>query len=169
VNHAFLGLGGNLGDRRGNLQAAVHALPAAGVLPVRSSATYATTAVGGPPGQPDFLNAALEVHTRLAPEDLLDALKAIERAAGRDFDAERNGPRPVDLDVLLLDAAHASDRLVVPHPRLLERRFVLIPLLELDFDLALPDGARLADALAVLALEDDVRRDGPPLTLPAGR
>ncbi len=169
MSRGFLGLGGNVGDRRAALQAAVDALPAVGVLPLRSSSVYATAPVGGPPGQPDFLNAALEADTELAPEALLDALKAIEMAAGRDLGAGRvhHGPRPVDLDVLLLGTANfASERLCIPHPRLLARRFVLIPLLELDFDLVLPDGRRPADALAVLGLEEDVRRAGPPLSVP---
>lgn len=173
MTRGFLGLGGNLGDRRATLQAAVDALPRAGVTPVRSSSVYATAPVGGPPGQPDFLNACLKVCTALEPEALLVALKAIEAAAGRDLGAGavRHGPRPVDLDVLLLgDAAFASRCLEIPHPRLLERRFVLIPLLELDFEVVLPDGRRPADALGALGLEEDVRRDGPPLSLaPAGR
>ncbi len=165
-----LALGGNLGDRRATLQAAVDALPAVGVDPLRCSSTYETAPVGGPQGQPPFLNACLLVRTALAPEALLDALKGIEAAAGRDLgpDAVRNGPRPVDLDVLLLGAdAYVSERLVIPHPRLLERRFVLIPLLELDFDLVLPGGERPADALVALSLDEDVRRAGPPLRLGA--
>ena len=166
----FLGLGGNLGDRRATLQAAVDALPAADVEPVQSSSVYATAAVGGPPGQPDFLNACLRVETALEPEELLDALKAIERAAGRADEGQpgyvHHGPRPLDLDVLLLgDDPYASDRLTVPHPALTERRFVLVPLLELDFGLTLPDGAPLAVALARLPLDAVVRRAGPPLRL----
>jgi len=166
----FLGLGGNLGDRRARLQGAVDALPAAGVEPRASSSVYATAAVGGPPGQPDFLNACLRIETARAPEALLDALKAIERAAGRAEEGEsgyvHHGPRPLDLDILLLAGErYASDRLSVPHPALSERRFVLVPLLELDFDLALPDGAPLAHALARLPLDEEVRRAGPPLSL----
>jgi len=166
----FLGLGGNLGDRRARLQAAVDALPGAGVEPVQSSSVYATAAVGGPPGQPGFLNACLRIETALEPEQLLDALKAIERAAGRADEGQpgyvHHGPRPVDLDVLLLgDDPYASDRLTLPHPALSERRFVLVPLLELDFGIALPDGSPLADALARLPLDEDVRRAGPPLRL----
>jgi 7,8-dihydro-6-hydroxymethylpterin-pyrophosphokinase len=80
----------------------------------------------------------------------------------------RHGPRPIDVDVLLYGGrTHASERLTVPHPALLQRRFVLIPLLELDFALATPDGARLADALAALPVTEGVRRAGGPLTLPA--
>ena len=166
----FLGLGGNLGDRRATLQAAVTALPVAGVEPVQSSSVYATAAVGGPPGQPDFLNACLRIETALEPEELLDALKAIERAAGRAAEGEpgyvHHGPRPLDLDVLLLgDERYVSKRLTVPHPALAQRRFVIVPLLELDFTLRLPGGLRLADALARLPLDEDVRRAGPPLGL----
>ena len=171
MSRGFLALGGNLGDRRATLQQAVDALPAVGVLPVRSSAVYDTAPVGGPPDQPDYLNACLEVRTRLAPEDFLRALKALERTAGREADPVRNAPRELDVDVLLLgERAFRSDDLEIPHPRLLERRFVLIPLLELDFDLVLPDGRSCAEALAVLPLADDVRRAGPPLAVPtAGR
>jgi len=168
----FLGLGGNLGDRRATLQAAVDMLGAMGVTPLASSSVFATAAVGGPPGQPDFLNACLRISTDLAPEELLDALKAIERAAGRAGEGQpghvHHGPRPVDLDVLLLgDAPHDGERLTIPHPELPRRRFVLVGLLELDFTLTLPDGARLSDALARLALDDDVRRAGPPLSVAA--
>jgi len=169
----FLGLGGNLGDRRATLQAAVDALPSAGVEPLTSSSVYATAAVGGPPGQPDFLNACLRIETALEPEQLLDAVKAIERAAGRVAEGEpgyvHHGPRPLDLDVLLLgNERYVSDRLTVPHPALSERRFVLVPLLELDFSLRLHDDAPLADALARLPLDEDVRRAGPPLSLARG-
>ncbi len=166
-----LALGGNLGDRRATLQAAVDALPAAGVTPLRSSSTYATAAVGGPPGQPDYTNACLTIETDLPPLALLEACKAIERRLGRPEPGEpgyvHHGPRPVDLDIVLLgDAAFADERLTIPHAALTQRRFVLIPLLELDFDATLPDGTRLADALAVLPVDEDVRRDGPPLSVP---
>lgn len=166
----YLGLGGNLGDRRATLQAAVDALPAHGIEALRCSSVYATAAVGGPPGQPDFLNACLEIRTALEPEALLDALKAIERAAGRAAEDEpgyvHHGPRPVDLDVLMLgDTPHASARLTIPHAALTRRRFVLVPLLELDLALRLPDGTRLADTLARLPVDEDVRRAGPPLSL----
>jgi len=166
----FLGLGGNVGDRRATLQAAVDALPAMRVEPLASSSVYATAAVGGPPGQPGYLNACLRIETALEPEELLDVLKAIERAAGRAEEGQpgyvHHGPRTLDLDVLLLgDERYASDHLTVPHPALTERRFVLVPLLELDFGLALPDGSPLADALARLPLDADVRRASPPLRL----
>ncbi len=171
IRTGFLGLGGNVGDRRAALQAAVDALPGAGVTPLACSSVYVTAAVGGPPGQPAYLNACLRIRADLEPEALLDALKAIERAAGRTAEGRpgyvRHGPRPVDLDVLVLgDAAYASERLTIPHAALTQRRFVLVPLLELDLAARLPDGTRLAEALARLPLDEDVRRAGPPLTLP---
>ena len=168
MTEGMLGLGANLGDRRAALQAAVDALRGHGVVPLGASSVYASAAVGGPPGQPDYLNACVQIGTDLAPEALLDSCKAIEAAAGRvaqdDPGYVRHGPRPVDLDILVLgDTVHRSPRLTIPHPALLVRRFVLIGLLELDFALVLPDGTRVADALAVLPLEQDVRRVGPPL------
>jgi 2-amino-4-hydroxy-6-hydroxymethyldihydropteridine diphosphokinase len=168
---AHLGLGSNLGDRRARLQAAVDALAQRGVVAIASSSTYETDPVGEVLDQPAFLNACLAVETTLEPDALLDAVKDAERAQGRVTEGPeyvRHGPRPIDVDVLLYDGrAHASERLVVPHPGLLQRRFVLIPLLELDFGLATPDGTRLADALAALPVTEGVRRAGAPLALPA--
>jgi 2-amino-4-hydroxy-6-hydroxymethyldihydropteridine diphosphokinase len=168
---AHLGLGSNLGDRRAQLQAAVDGLAGRGVRAIASSSTYETDPVGDVLDQPAFLNACLAVETELDPDGLLEAAKAVERAMGRVTSGPeyvRHGPRPIDVDVLLYDArAHASDRLTVPHPALLERRFVLIPLLEIDFALATPDGVRLADALAALPVTGGVRRVGSALTLPA--
>jgi 2-amino-4-hydroxy-6-hydroxymethyldihydropteridine diphosphokinase len=167
---AHLGLGSNLGDRRALLQAAVDGLAAQGVVATASSSTYETDPVGDVLDQPPFLNACLAVQTTLGPETLLDAAKAVERTLGRTTSGPgyvHHGPRPIDVDVLLYDGAeHHSERLTVPHPGVLERRFVLIPLLELDFTLTLPDGTRLAGALAALAVSESVRRAGPPLRLP---
>jgi 2-amino-4-hydroxy-6-hydroxymethyldihydropteridine diphosphokinase len=162
----YLGLGSNVGDRRAHLQAAAGALPAHGVTPLTSSCTYETDPVGEILDQPDFLNACLRIDTELDPEALLDACKAVERELGRAAGGPRHGPRPIDVDVLLLgDLEHRSDRLSLPHEQVLCRRFVLIPLLELDFDLATPAGDRLADALAVLPVTEGVRRGGPPLAM----
>jgi 2-amino-4-hydroxy-6-hydroxymethyldihydropteridine diphosphokinase len=116
-----------------------------------SSSVYETEPQGEVRDQPDFLNACLAVETELGPEQLLDACKAVERELGRASAGVRHGPRPIDVDVLLLgDLEYRSERLVLPHPEITLRRFVLVPLLELDPDLALPDGTRLADALAAL-------------------
>ena len=164
----YLGLGCNVGDRRANLQAAVDVLPRHGVEVLASSSTYDTDPVGEVLDQPDFLNACVRIRTALDPEALLDACKAVERELGRESGGPRHGPRPIDVDVLLLDGVeHASERLRLPHEQVLVRRFVLIPLLELDLDLATPDGARLADALAALPVTEGVRRAGPPLSIPS--
>ncbi len=170
MSTAHLGLGSNLGDRRALLQAAVDGLAERGVIATASSSTYETDPVGDVLDQPAFLNACIMVHMTLEPDALLDVAKAVERALGRTTDGPgyvHHGPRPIDVDVLLCAGrAHCSERLTVPHPGMLERRFVLIPLLELDFELTLPDGARLADALAALPVTEGVRRAGPPLRLP---
>jgi len=165
VRVGHLGLGSNVGDRRANLQAAVELLGASGVAVLASSSTYDTDPVGEIIDQPTFLNACLRVQTALGPDELLDACKAVERELGRDPGAVRHGPRPIDVDVLLLgELEHDSPRLRIPHEQVLARRFVLIPLLELDFELATPAGERLADALAKLPLDEGVRRAGPPLS-----
>ncbi|MEA2297372.1 MAG: 2-amino-4-hydroxy-6-hydroxymethyldihydropteridine diphosphokinase [Solirubrobacteraceae bacterium] len=162
----YLGLGSNLGERRASLEAAVARLRARGIVALASSSTYDTDPVGAVPDQPSFLNACLRIETELGPLELLDAAKAIEAELGRRAGGRKDGPRPIDIDILLLgDLEHASPRLTLPHPQVLARRFVLIPLLELDFDLRTPAGASLAEALAALALTEGVRLAGPPLTL----
>ena len=167
----YLGLGSNVGDRRAHLQAAVDLLPGHGVTVTVSSSTYDTDPVGDVLEQRDFLNACIRIETELHPEDLLDACKAVETQLGRARidtpEYVHHGPRPIDVDLLLLgDQEHASPRLRLPHAEVLERRFVLIPLLELDMDLTVPDGRRLADALAARPLDEGVRREGPPLEIP---
>ena len=160
----YLGLGSNVGDRRAKLQAAADALGAHGVRVLASSSTYDTDPVGEILDQPSFLNACLRVETDLEPEALLDACKAVERELGREPGGPRHGPRPIDVDVLLLgDREFASERLRLPHEQVLERRFVLIPLLELDFGLRTPDGRSCSDALARIGVDEGVRREGPPL------
>jgi 2-amino-4-hydroxy-6-hydroxymethyldihydropteridine diphosphokinase len=144
----YLGLGSNEGDRLGNLRAARDALGGYGVKVVASSSVYETAPQGEVLDQPDFLNACLRVSTALGPEELLDAAKAVERELGRDPGGVRHGPRPIDVDVLLLgDLEFHSERLSLPHPEVTSRRFVLEPLLELDPGLALPDGTLLAEQL----------------------
>jgi 2-amino-4-hydroxy-6-hydroxymethyldihydropteridine diphosphokinase len=164
----YLGLGSNVGDRRANLQSAVDGLVARGVRVLAASSTYDTDPVGEIRDQPAFLNAALCIETALAPVELLELCKALERDLGREAGGVRHGPRLIDVDVLLLgELEHTSERLRIPHPQVLERRFVLIPLLELDFDLRTPAGEGLAEALAVLGFDEGVRRAGPRLALPA--
>jgi 2-amino-4-hydroxy-6-hydroxymethyldihydropteridine diphosphokinase len=163
----YLGLGSNVGDRRAQLQAATDALGDGGVTVLASSSTYDTDPVGEILDQPSFLNACLRIDTDLGPEALLDACKATEREMGRAQPGQgyvRHGPRPIDVDLLLLgDTSYTSDRLTLPHPQVLARRFVLIPLLELDFELRTPDGTRLSDCLARMPLDEGVRRAGGPL------
>ena len=128
---------------------------------LRSSFVYETEPQGEILDQPDFLNAVLEIETDLGPEELLDVCKVVELEVGRVFGGPRHGPRTIDIDVLLLgDVEHSSERLTVPHRDVLQRRFVLAPLVELDGELTLPDGTRLRDALE--RLEDQrVERVGP--------
>jgi 2-amino-4-hydroxy-6-hydroxymethyldihydropteridine diphosphokinase len=163
----LLGLGSNVGDRRAELQRAVAALPGVGVDVLACSSTYDTDPVGEVPEQASFLNACVLVQTPLQPLELLDAVKDLERTLGRVAGGVRHGPRTIDIDILLLGAHELTHpRMTLPHEQLRSRRFVLIPALELDFELRTPSGTGLADALAVLPLEEGVRWAGPPLTVP---
>ena len=156
----YLGLGSNEGDRLGNLRAARDALVLYEIAVEDSSSVYETAPQGEVLDQPDFLNAALRVRTALGPEELLEAAKALERDLGRDPGGPSHGPRPIDVDVLLLgDLEYSSARLSLPHREVTSRRFVLEPLLELDPDLALPDGTPLASRLDAVR-DQPVRRAG---------
>jgi 2-amino-4-hydroxy-6-hydroxymethyldihydropteridine diphosphokinase len=127
------------------------------------SSLYETEPVGEILDQPDFLNAVARIRTGLEPEALLDVCKAIEVEHGRAFGGPRHGPRPIDLDLLLLGEIElATERLTLPHPEATSRRFVLVPLLELDPELALPDGTRLGESLERLPAGERVERVGPP-------
>ena len=162
MSSGYLGLGSNVGDRRAHLEAAVAALPRHGVEVRASSSVYETEPVGLITDQPEFLNACLRIRTAHDPEALLDACKAVERALGRAPGGPRHGPRPIDVDLLLLDGVeHRSDRLTLPHEQVRSRRFVLVPLLELDPALALPDGTALAGVLAGLEGQEVVRVGEP--------
>jgi 2-amino-4-hydroxy-6-hydroxymethyldihydropteridine diphosphokinase len=132
---AFLGLGSNVGDRRVALRRAVSSLPDV----VAVSPVYETEPVGGPPGQGPYLNLVVELSTEHTPRELLELGGRLEAAAGR-VRAERFGPRPLDVDVLLVsDQTVEEPDLVVPHPRMWERRFVLAPLADLAPELV-PEG-----------------------------
>ncbi|MGO9247087.1 MAG: 2-amino-4-hydroxy-6-hydroxymethyldihydropteridine diphosphokinase [Solirubrobacteraceae bacterium] len=166
----LLGLGSNVGDRRAQLQGAVAALPGVGVRVIACSSVYDTDPVGDVLEQASFLNACVRIETELQPLELLDAVKRLERELGRE-DGVRHGPRAIDIDILLLgDLVVAHKRMSLPHEQLLSRRFVLIPALELDFELTDPAGMRLADALAALGVGgtsiEGVRWAGPPLAMP---
>ena len=152
---AFIGLGGNLGDSVATLKAALRALDA---LPdtrvVRASRLY-RTAAWGVTDQPDFINAVALLHTRRTPRQLLDDLLEIERHAGRhrlEDGSDRWGPRTLDLDLLLYGEARIDESgLHVPHPRLHERAFVLVPLAEIAPDARIPGVGTAAQALARMA------------------
>lgn len=155
----YLGLGSNVGDREAHLRAAVELLEERGVEVSAISSLYETEPVGEVLDQPDFLNAAIRIRTSLEPEELLDVCKTVEAERGRSFDAPRHSPRPLDVDLLLLgDLELETERLVLPHREVTGRRFVLAPLLELDPELALPDGTSLAGALAALGDGERVER-----------
>jgi 2-amino-4-hydroxy-6-hydroxymethyldihydropteridine diphosphokinase len=157
----YLGLGSNEGDRHAALRAARDELERRGVTAVAASSVYVTAPQGEVLDQPDFLNACLAVETDLGPEQLLDVCKEVERALGRTAGGLRHGPRPIDVDLLLLgDLVHRSERLTLPHAEVTARRFVLEPLLELEPGLTLPDGAALAPLLDAVA-DQPVRRAGP--------
>lgn len=163
----YLGLGSNVGDAAGHLSAAIELLEAEGIEVDAISSAYVTEPVGQVLDQPDFLNAAVRIRTDLEPEELLDACKRVEAARGRSFDAPRHSPRPLDVDLLLLgDVEMSTDRLTLPHREVATRRFVLVPLLELDPDLRLPDGRSLQRLIRVLPPGQRVQRsaEGAPET-----
>ncbi len=149
---AYIGIGSNLAHPRQQVQRAVEALkaiPASRLLAV--SPWYGSHPVGGPAGQPDYLNGVACLQTRLAPLALLDALQAIEQQQGR-VRHTRWGARTLDLDLLLYgNDIIDSERLSVPHPRLAERAFVLVPLADLAPTLQLPNGCSVASLLGQTA------------------
>lgn len=157
---AYLALGSNLGDRLANIRGARRALhrpPEISV--VAASAIYETEPVGGPEEQPAYLNAVLRVETPLAAAELLAASLAVEKLYGRRR-LERWGPRSLDVDVLLFgDQIHNQRDLIIPHPRLPQRAFVLMPLLEIADDLTHPTlGMSLREMLSQLPSTAGVRR-----------
>lgn len=124
---AYLGLGSNLGDRRAHLRSAIAALPDV----VEVSPVYETEPVGGPPGQSPYLNVVVALDTELTPRALLELGRRLEESAGR-VRTVKDGPRTLDVDVLLVGDLRVDEPdLVVPHPRMWQRRFVLAPLADL--------------------------------------
>ena len=158
----YLGLGSNQGNRLAMLRAARARLERHEVTVTAGSSVYETAPQGEVTDQPDFLNACGRIQTDLDPEALLETCKQVERELGRVPGGVRHGPRPIDVDVLLLgERTYSSERLTLPHAEVTSRRFVLEPLLELDPALALPDGTPLADLLPGVA-DQRVGRVAPP-------
>lgn len=126
----YLGLGSNLDDRLKNIVQALNLLETNPIKILKRSTIIETEPVGGPP-QGKFLNAAIKIETPLLPLELLSLLKSIENQLGR-IKTVPNGPRTIDLDILLYDSIHfESDELIIPHPRMLQRDFVMAPLKEI--------------------------------------
>ena len=145
---AYVALGSNLGDSRQHLLSAVEALAALPHTEVIARSRIYRTPPWGVLDQPDFLNAAVALETALEPYDLLDALLAIERAAGRQRSGERWGPRTLDLDLLhVAGKTMHSTRLTLPHPHIAERAFVLLPLGDLAPELDIPGQGRVVELL----------------------
>ena len=143
----YLGLGSNIGDRRSTIQEAISALTRSGILVEETSPVYETEPVGVE-DQPWFLNLVVRARTALPPHDALEVCKRIEGELGR-RPGVRFGPRPIDIDILLYDQlVLENDTLSIPHPRMRERRFVLVPLVDIAPDLTDPrDGAGFAAVL----------------------
>ena len=153
----YIALGGNIGDRAAMLTAALARLGES--VEIETQSAIYETAPKYVTDQPPFLNMAIRGRTDLAPEALLRALKAIEAELGRTA-GPRNGPRPIDLDILFYDALRMdTSDLTIPHPRIAERRFVLQPLCDIAPELRHPgSGETVAEMLAALPPQDDVRR-----------
>jgi 2-amino-4-hydroxy-6-hydroxymethyldihydropteridine diphosphokinase len=152
MSRAYVALGANLGDREATIRAALAELDAADGVEVVAVSSLTDTAPVGDVEQPRFLNGAAALETTLAPRELLDLLLALERRFGRvRQDVPAQGPRTLDLDLVLYDDAQIEEPgLAIPHPRLHERRFVLEPLAELDPSLEVPGKAKIQTLLAEL-------------------
>lgn len=147
----YLALGSNLADPLHQVHSALHALAAMPETTLVATSSLYRTPPYGPPDQPDFLNAAVALDTRLDAESLLNHTQRIELEQGRVRKAHRWGPRTLDLDIMLFgEQTLNTPRLTVPHYDMLNRAFMLLPLLEIAPALCLPDGTRLADILARL-------------------
>ena len=148
---AYVGLGANLGDREATIRRAVELLAEREGIEVLAVSALRETDPVGLEDQPRFVNGAAVLETTLGPRALLETLLEVERLLGRTRDGPRFGPRAIDLDLLLYgDETIDEPGLIIPHPRLHERRFALEPLLDLDPELAIPGRGRVADLLAGL-------------------
>jgi 2-amino-4-hydroxy-6-hydroxymethyldihydropteridine diphosphokinase len=147
----YIGLGSNLGDREATIRRALELLAADGAIEVEAVSSLRETEPVGYVDQPRFLNGAAALRTELAPRAVLERLQQVEAALGRDRTGRRFGPRTIDLDLLLYDGEQVDEPgLEIPHPRLVERRFVLEPLAELDSTLEVPGRGSVQALLAAL-------------------
>jgi len=149
---AFVGLGGNIGDRRAALENALAVLADADGITVDACSRLFESAPLGMERQADFVNAVCRVRTTLSPAQLLAELQRMETAAGRVRGGARFGPRALDLDLLLYDRVQCTGAtLTLPHPRMAGRRFVLAPLVEIAPEIHIPGQGRAVDLLAAVA------------------
>lgn len=164
MQRVYLGLGANLDDPQAQLIFAVHALQAHSAIHLRQCSSLYASKPMGPQDQPDYVNAVVVVETELSPEAILDAVQAIENAAGRV--RERHwGPRTLDIDILLIDKRVISQpRLEVPHPGIELREFVLVPLTEIAPQLQLPNGKAVAELAAAIS-RNGLDKIAPPVTM----
>ncbi|KAJ3153240.1 trifunctional dihydropteroate synthetase [Geranomyces variabilis] len=148
---AYIALGTNLGDRGKNIEDALQKLEGSPAVKLLDTSFLYETAPMYVVDQPSFLNGCIKIRTSLEPEQLLSFLKGIESEHGRDFAAQRNGPRPIDLDILTYDALELNNQtLTIPHPRIKEREFVLRPLCDIARDMEIPGLFRTASQLLAL-------------------
>jgi 2-amino-4-hydroxy-6-hydroxymethyldihydropteridine diphosphokinase len=159
----YLGLGSNIGDRLANLQAAIDALhqPESDqpITVLACSSVYETAPVGEILDQRNFFNACIEIETNIDPDELFKIGKGIEKTMGRDLDARRHSPRLIDIDILILgEQPFTTEHVSVPHRELANRRFVLIPLLDVAPEVTIPNLGSAADQLAKLPTDDVVER-----------
>jgi 2-amino-4-hydroxy-6-hydroxymethyldihydropteridine diphosphokinase len=161
IRRAVLALGANVGDRMANLQGAVSALADTPDLWIQAvSPVYETIPVGSPEGSPLFLNAVVVVDTAVSAARMLDRALAIEDAFDRDRETERNAPRTLDIDVIIVgDRINDDDFLKLPHPRAAQRAFVLRPWYDVEPNAEIPGYGRVADLLANVGEEGITRRD----------
>jgi 2-amino-4-hydroxy-6-hydroxymethyldihydropteridine diphosphokinase len=162
-DRVFVALGANLGDRAATLRDAIGRLRAHGDIAIAAVSSAYDTAPVGPPDQPRYLNAVVEIRTTLGPDGLLEALLSIERALGRVRTESRWTARTIDLDIVLYgECIHETGSLTVPHPRFRERAFVLVPLAEIAADARDPvTGERVESLLRACPGRSDAVWAGP--------
>lgn len=169
IRRVALGLGGNVGDVAETLQLAIDALlDTPETAAVRVSSVWQSPAVGGPSGQPDYLNAVLVMESSLPADLLIERAHVVEAALGRDRAREEHwGPRTIDIDLLAVGDREVSDgTLELPHPRAGQRAFVLLPWAEADPDAVLPGAGRVGDLAAAVEPAGARVRDDLQLWLP---